>query len=507
MTPGHTYKYSIFVIAILALSLSALSAMSQKKSKVEIIHTDDLIYDDEIDIDLRRLIGNVELKHDSAYMYCDSAYLYRNDNRFVAYGNVLLAQGDTLFLYGDSLKYYGNSSEGRIFSRVKLMDKSMTLTTNHLYFNLDNNISRYYNGGKIVDSLNVLTSNVGVYLSNNHEFTFSENVVLDNVNYDIYSDTLKYNTEKEMSFFYGPTEIVGDSFYIYCENGWYDTFSDISQYGKNTIIKSKENILYTDSLHYDRNTSIGLAYNNITMHDTLQKIILKGNYAFFNQNEDYSQITDSAQFIQYDNVDTLYLHADTLENMNDSTGKYKVIKAWYHVKFYSFDMQGKCDSLVYSTNDSITRLFSEPVLWNNSSQLSAVFIQIHSKNNNADKIEMQHKAFIITEEDSSKFNQISGKKMTGFIKNNELYRINVDGNAQSIYFPKDGDEIIGANKSESSNMIIYFSDGKASRINLINSPKGVMKPIKQTSDKELKLNNFLWLDNLRPKNKLDIFTW
>ena len=507
MTRNYTYKYKLLIFLILILTISEFSAVAQKKSRIEILHSDKLTVDKKIDPELKKLIGHVELKHDSAYMYCDSSYFYSLSNRFIAYGNVLLAQGDTLFLYGDSLKYNGNTSDGRVFSNVRLMDKSMTLTTNHLYFNMKENISRYYNGGKIVDSLNVLTSNIGIYSSDSHEFTFSDNVVLDNTDYDIYSDTLKYNTEKEMAFFYGPTEIIGDSFYIYCENGWYDSFNDISQYGKNTIIKSKESILSTDSLHYERKTSIGFAYNNITLHDTLQKIILKGNYAYFNQQKEYSRITDSAQYIQYDNTDSLFLHADTLLNTNDSTGNYKIIRAWNHVKFYSFDMQGKCDSLVYSSKDSITQLYTEPVLWNNNSQLSASFIQIYSRNNKAEKIDMQSKAFIITEEDSTKFNQISGKNMTGFIKDNELSRIDVNGNAQSIYFPKDGEDIIGANKSEASNMIIYFADGKASKINLINSPKGVMKPLKQTNKDDLSLKNFIWLDNRRPKNKYDIFTW
>ncbi len=63
---------------------------------------------------------------------------------------------------------------------------------------------------------------------------------------------------------------------------------------------------------------------------------------------------------------------------------------------------------------------------------------------------MINDAFIISREDSGKFNQITGRSMTGYIRNNELTRIDVNGNAQTIYYAKDGKTFIGVNKAQSS---------------------------------------------------------
>ena len=498
----------IYSLLLIIISLSTNNAIySQKSKQVEILNSDQLIISKKFGSNIKRLIGNVELRHDSAYLFCDSAYFNTKENSFNAYGNVLMAQGDTLFLYGDSIYYEGNFSQGQVFNNVRLKDNSMTLKTNYLNFNMETNKSFYHGGGEIVDSINVLTSETGTYYSDLHEFYFKEDVILNNPDYTVFSDTLKYNTNTEVSYFLGPTEIISDSLYIYCENGWYDSVREISQYGKNTIIKKDENTIEADSLQYNRRTGIGIANNNITITDTIQKIVLKGNYSYFDQVEDYSFITDSAQFIQFEDNDTLFMHADTLFSSKDSTGKGKIIKAWNHVKIYRYELQGKCDSLSYSSLDSLIRLYGSPVLWNEKNQLTAEFIQIHNDNNKADRIDMNNKAFMISFEDTAKYNQISGKNMTAFIKNNEIFRIDVIGNAQSIYFVKDGEDITGINNSKASNIILHLKDGRIAKINLINSPEGVLNPPDKVKSEDTFIKGFEWLDKFRPKRKEDIFNW
>ena len=440
------------IFLTLLFMILCLSNYAQKPRQVEILNSDQLYFNKNIDEDLRRLVGNVELRHDSSYLYCDSAYFYRNANSFRAFGNVLLSRGDTLFLFGDSIHYNGNTSEGEVYNNVRLKDPGMMLKTDYLKFDLVNNKSIYEGGGQVIDSINNLTSEIGIYFSDTHIVYFKNNVVLTNPDYTVVSDTLMYDTNLEISYFFGPTEINSDSVYIYCENGWYDSNKGISQYGKNTIIRKSENTIFADSIRYNRINGKGIARFNVVISDTIQKIILKGNYSSFDQVSGNSFITDSAVFIQYDGRDSLFMHSDTLFSSTDSSGKGKLVRAWYHVKFFKYELQGKCDSLSFSSTDSLIKLFGSPVLWNEKNQLTAEFIQIHNSGKNADRIDMKNSAFMISMEDSAKYNQIAGKEMTGYIRNNEIYKIIVDGNAQSIYFPKDGDNFIGANKSLSSNM-------------------------------------------------------
>jgi len=481
-----------------------------KVRKIEIVNANSTEFDASLGTDAKRLIGNVIFKHGDAVMYCDSAYYFSDENVMDAYSHIHIIRNDTLHLYGDFLKYIGNEKLAEVRDNVKLVDNETTLTTDYLDFNIRENYGYYTNGGDIVSGQNNLRSEKGYYYANTKTFFFKDSVVINNPDYDIYSDTLRYNTESKIAWFYGPTEIISDENYIYCENGWYDTDKDISQFNKNAWLKSKDQILRGDSLYYERNTGFGQAFNNVQLRDLKQNVILQGNFAEYYEEPESALLTDSAVFMQITDdkeKDTIYVHADTLRSVLDTTGLHKIIKAYYKVKIFEKDLQGKCDSLAYSFADSTIRLYREPVLWSADNQLTAEYIEIQTKNGNVDKIVMENTAFIISKVDSVRFNQIKGKKMTGYFKDNELSRINVDGNGQTIYFARDRNMVVGVNKAESSSLIIYLQDRKIKKINFINKPEATLYPPFALEGNDLVLKDFKWYNMYRPLNKRDIFIW
>ena len=298
---------------VLCLVLNAQTSSAQKTKKIEILNANTFEYDQSLGLDARRLIGDVAFKHEDAIMKCDSAYMYSESNSMDAFGNVHINQGDTINIYGDTLKYNGNSKKAELLGNVRLIDRDMTLTTDHLNYDLKNSTAHYFGGGKIISSANqnTLTSHQGYYYSKNKELFFKDSVVLINPEYEIYSDTLKYHTTTEISYFFGPTIIRGKDNLIYCENGWYDTQKDISQFKKNAYIITKEQKLQGDSLHYDRNKGIGKAFKNIQITDTVRKFIINGNYAIHYEKEDNSIITGNTMLTMILESDSLFLHADT----------------------------------------------------------------------------------------------------------------------------------------------------------------------------------------------------
>jgi hypothetical protein len=184
----------------------------------------------------------------------------------------------------------------------------------------------------------------------------------------------------------------------------------------------------------------------------------------------------------------------------------RLVLAYHKVRFFRDDMQGKCDSLAYWSKDSTIQLFTEPVIWSNGNQMLANYIEMINRSKGLDEVRMKEDAFIISmEEDSVRFNQIKGKNMTGFIRDNKLQKIDVNGNGQSNYYAKNEEGIIGLNKAESSNITIYMNEGKVKKIAFIKSPEGELKPMADIEEGDKLLPGFKWLDELRPKNKEDIF--
>lgn len=215
-------------------------------------------------------------------------------------------------------------------------------------------------------------------------------------------------------------------------------------------------------------------------------------------------VTDSAVFVQYSGFDSLYMHADTITVSMDTTG-HRVFNAFRNVRFFRLDVQGKCDSLHYPTKDSTISMYHDPVLWSFYNQMMGKTINILNVDNHIEEVQMDEKAFIISRYDSIRFNQIKGKRITGFLKNASLHKIFVDGSAESLYFFNDGPFIVGVNKQESPYLTIFMNGNKVEKLLMYPNPSGTFHAPTKFSGQATKLDDFIWLQNLRPLYPMDIF--
>jgi lipopolysaccharide export system protein LptA len=498
-------KKTIMIAFVAVTGLLPGKLLSQTPQQIQ-YDAEDIEFDKRIANGAYRLLRHVVFKHKNTTMYCDSAYFYASENSLEAFSNVYINHADSAHIYGDYLFYDGNIRNAKIKKNVRLNTASTSLKSQSLEYDLQNNIGYYTNHADIVTGENKLKSRIGIYYSRTSDYLFRDSVVVINPKYTIYSDTLRYNTVTHVAYFIGPTHIVSDTSTIYCESGWYNTKTNISFLKKNTRIENPMRVLTSDSIYYERETGFGEAFSNITLVDNEQNIILKGNYARINEKQETAILTDSALLIYITRDDSVYIHADTLRSDPDSTGK-KEFRLYYKVKLFKSNMQGKCDSLFYSSADSIIRLFYSPVLWSGENQLSSEYIEIHIKNKQVHELHMRQLAFIVNQEDSIRFNQVKGKSMICHFENNELSRIDVFGNGQTVYYAKDKEDIIGVNKAESSNLIIFMKDNNVEEIRFINKPQATLYPLELAPPEEVILKDFKWCLKARPVSKEDIFNW
>jgi len=317
-----------------------------------------------------------------------------------------------------------------------------------------------------------------------------------------------YNTVSKITYFYGPSNIKGKEDSIYCENGWYNTHSDIARFRKNGWIYHLEQQLTGDSLYYERKTGYGQAFHHAMLIDTVQKTTLTGNYGELHRIKGFAFMTDSAVVKMIDKKDTLFMHSDTVYSRFDTNRHIKNILCYYKVKFFRRDLQGMCDSMAYHGSDSTMYLYHNPVLWSEKNQLTGDSIKITMLNSQIDTMILYNTAFIISKDDTNKFNQVKGRNMIGYFKNNELYKVKVLGNSETVYFAREEDHsLIGITKVLSSDMLIFVEKNKFKSITYINEPKGGTYPEKEVSPYDLKLKGFLWIEGKRPLKMMDIFKW
>jgi lipopolysaccharide export system protein LptA len=501
--PNRKFKYFFFILLAL---LPIRSVFAQRKTRIRILHADHYHYNARINKDIQQLIGHVKLKQDSTLFFCDSAYLNDKLHNLDAYGQVHINVNDTLNIYGDRLHYNGKTRIGELFGNVKLQDPKAVLTTEHLVYNRITGIAFYDVGGTIVSDSNVLTSQRGDYDTRTKIFYFKKDVVLTNPDQVTHADTLIYNTINKTAYFKGPTLIKGNHSVVKCLDGWYNTATDMVQMRRRPEIESGEQQLSADSIRYNNHTGFGRAFGNICVLDTLHSLLVKGRKAEIWNNSGITYVTDSAVSITYDEQDSMFLHADTLWVYFDRKHNAKKMLSYHSVRFFRSDLQGKCDSLAYAVSDSVIRLYHTPVLWTGKNQLTAdsIFIAIH--HNQLDSLTMFNTAFIISSDSSGNFNQIKGRDMVGYFRNNEIYKVKVDGNAQSVYWVRDEkNRLIGVNKAEASYMIIRVKNNEIKAINYIEQATETMYPAKELPPEERILKGFVWYDKLRPRSKYDIF--
>lgn len=473
----------------------------------------------------QRLIGDVQFEHQGVLMTCDSAHFFQEKNSLEAYGHVHISQGDSINVWGDQLVYDGNTRRADLTKNVRMTDGDMNVVTDAISYDMNAKTASYVTGGKIISKENTLTSQVGIYSTEAKAFSFKKNVVLVNPQYTMTCDTLVYGPVSKVAYFHGPTTIkaTNNSNTIYCENGFYDTNADVCQFQKNAVIVTKEQQLKGDSIWYNRKTGVGKAIRNVEIIDTAQDVTIRGDLAVHYDQQDLSLVTGHALYIQSFDKDSLFLHADTLKSIvvhdstfvNDKKNKklpkdsvektQQVVLAYRNVRFYKPDLQGKCDSLSWTSVDSTMHLFGAPILWSGESQMTAKTVDLQTSHGQIMRMDMDVNAFIASKEDSSRFNQIKGKHVTGYFKDNHLYKIYVEGNGQTLYYAKDQDVMIGVNRADCSRLTIYVQDEEVQSITFYDKPDAILYPPKDLPPKEAILKDFIWREKEQPASVEDLF--
>ena len=514
--------------------------MAQENTKVSLVfleHSETLSFDEQRLPDAQILRGDVCFRHDSVLMYCDSAYFFEKENSLHAFGHVHIVQGDTLEGFGDILYYNGNTKLARLRRHVRLIHQQTTLTTDSLNYDRMRNIAYYFSGGMIVDSLNTLTSNWGQYTPDNHQAIFRGEVKLTNPKFVLTADTLGYNTESYQSDLVGPTTILYEKeTTILSSNGWYNTKTELSQLLDRSQIIHIDGITLTgDTIYYDKANGYGRCLGNIASTDSTNHATLYGQKSEVWEDGGKGYVTDSAMLLDWsDSTAFTYMHADTLWTeevayqtyslrhrdsvMVDSVlvaqapdtlwrdTSYQQLRAFWNVRIYRKDIQAVCDSARYHGKDSILTLFGLPICWNEDNQMSADQMDIYVKNGTVDYMHGVGSGLMIKREGLDEYNQMGGKEILAYVRDGDVYMVDVQGNAETVFYPREDDgSYVGLNRTQSSFVKVYLHERQVDRVLFTTSTTGVMIPLDQAMPEETKLNGFFWAEAERPRQAKDIF--
>ena len=498
-------------IAILALCLlSLIDCLGQRKVKLKSAETLRGSMQDGVRNDW--VIGGVVFEQNQTTIFCDSAIFDRVKNSVEAYGRVKIVEGDSVTVTASRLTYDGNKRIAYLRKNVVFVKlQTATLYTDFLDFDRLNNIAKYFNKGRLVDSTNTLTSVKGYYNLNTNIASFKTEVVGVNKENTLRSDTLQYNSHNKIIYFRAHTQIEdkqgGMGFY---EHGYYDTRGKIS----NLIEGNFETAAYKLSgtkLFLDDVKKFYWAKGNVAMTSKEENMTIYGDDGYYDKMELISKVYGHAFAARVsDDQDTIFISADTLVSIDSKDPQEKRLLAYRNVRIFKNDLQGRADSLVYQAIDSTIYFYGNPVLWTEGNQMTADSIRILLVKKKINKIDMVSTAFVASTDTLQNFNQIKGRNMTAYFDDKSIHHVLVEGNGESLYFAlqqieektNDSTKMIsivsGMNKIICSNMRINFKAGKMNNISFYVKPDASFIPPHELREEETRLKGFSWRGDHRP---------
>ncbi len=516
------YPLSFVLLFAGAMSIDAKKKRSTRKrpartakapdKRVYLVHADVLHFDQYRNPDATILNGKVHFTHAGARLYCDSAYFYEASNSFEAFGHVKMYQGDTLSLISDYAYYDGNEQIARARYNVILKNRKTTLYTDSLDFDRLYDNAYFFEGGKMVDGNTTLTSDWGEYNTKSKMSVFNYDVKMKSPKFFLTTDTLYYDNAISMAHIVGPSDITSGDSHIYSEQGFYDTKNEQARLMNRSVLNNKGKTMIGDSVWYDSKQGVSRAFRDVVYVDSVNKNKLTGNYCEYYENTGYALCTDSAVAIDFSQGDSLYMHADTFKVVTfniDTDSIYRKIHAYHKVRAYRTDVQAVCDSLVYNSLDSCMTMYRDPIVWNVNQQLLGDEIQVFMKDSVIDRAHVINNAFSIQQlkSDTAQYNQVSSKEMFAYFVKGQIHETQAKDNVLIGYFFEEGDSVpIIYNYQETTELRMYMKDRK---LQSVWTPKtsGTMYPINQIPSDRKRLRGFAWYNEVRPKDRYDIFVW
>jgi lipopolysaccharide export system protein LptA len=533
----------VIVLAVLVLAcLLSRQALAQGvvpfKSKdkdtirtVFVWHSDTLREVKKDSVSIQSLFGHVKLQQGKTLFYCDSVAINQTGNIIEAFRNVHINDSDTTDIYSQYMKYYVDKKQITFQKDVTLSDGKGVLTTAELQYDLNQRIGNYYNGGRVVNGPTVITSRDGTYFAQSKDVYFKRDVVLKDPAYDLKADSLLYNTETQLATFIAKTFIRDSSGRtISTTEGFYDLKGHKATFAKRPVMTDGSQSIVGDSVRFDDSTGNSIATGHAVFQDTSQGLTVLAELMVGDKKKGTVLATQHPVLIlkQESESDSIYIAADTFYSgripdslmvkkdslgnpIPDSAGKQtdtsaRFIQGFHHVRVYSDSLQALADSLYYSGADSIFRLFTNPVAWASGRQVTGDTMYLYTKNKKPDRLYVFENGLVTAKSGDNMFDQIKGNTLNGYFKDGVIDYMRAKGSAESIYYIKDDSmALVGVNKVSRADIIdMIFVDKALNKVVLRNDANGTMYPIRKVNLDDMRLRNFKWLDDKRPKSKYEL---
>ena len=433
----------------------------------------------EVDLDLAHFKDSVEVIGQDFYMRMDSMAYQTKDKIAYFLGPTLLQQQDK--------RIYCESG----------------------YYNVQEQVAEFSDHAQYEEGDRRAEADIIRYEKANYKVILDGEARIKEEGREAKGDHIEYLEDKEWFTIDGHGYYTDSSRTVAGETIFYDVKQDsFALPGRSTVASGSQHFT-ADRMRYSKAQGNGVAAGDVIWIDTTQQYVIESDSLSYGDKPARIEaigLTRRPLLIAIVDGDSLFIKADSLRFTQVSeTDTSKIMRAFHRVKMYKSDMQAVCDSLVYRESDSVFILYRQPILWADTSQFTADTIEMRLRNKKLDLIYLKQNAFIVNTTDEVFFNQIKGRTIQAHLTDNELDRMDIVGNAETIYYVQDDDKAyIGVNKAVCSRIRVFFGNNAVDRIRMYQDPSGQMTPMDLFDHEANQLEGFIWNEDKRPKNKSEL---
>lgn len=494
--------------------------------KIKLVHADSTNVNADLYEGNPFFEGHVKMLHEGSAFKSDLVILYQKENFARAIGNVDITNPDGTHLTAEAAEYDGNTQRAIAMGNVVLTDPEQTIKTDTLYYDKAKGTAYFKDGGVIIvhRDNSIINTQEATYFVDEQRIVFNDNYRISSPDYITDGKNVNYLRGKGIAYFQGPTTVTNKKNpgnFVYTEKGRYNMNTKEVFLKKNSYIHYNDKLLSGDDMYFNQKTGFGTATGNVKLDDPNEKRLILGGYGEIYEKQDSAVITQKPYAIKIFEKDSLYIGAEKIiayQKMDSVSGKKKsFLRAFHQARMYKTNAQGRADSIAYNETDGVMHFLGKPIFWSGVKQITGDTIRAYTTPDfeRMDSIYVTGNAFAISKADSlnrrDEFNQVKGREMMAYFKDNKLSEAHVVGNAVSILYIDNQDaktkkkERIGINFSTCGEIIVEFTKQKVNSISCNIGALSDTYPMSMVSKEKRFFENFNWNTKDRLRRWQDIF--
>src|SRR5699024_9223858 len=378
--PSRTSVIAVLLFGIGFLSLSLIAQAQQKR--INILNASRIVGGTYQGQQVRRILGDVHIRHKTLEMYSDSAYQFINQSKIRAFGNIELDTG-TEKIWTDTLTYFTDEDFSKLRGRVIIATDSTTLFGHSVDYSFETKEAHFLDRIRYEDLQGTLKADSGYYFRRTDSVRFHGKVQL--------ADSLQY--------------LEGDSLFGNRHKEYYQLHGRIFGDDRKNDSKLMGDYLETDSTG---------------------RRLLKGNAWLKNFESDTS---DTAR------VDTTHILARKIisQEQRGPADTTAIVHAYKNVRIWSPDFSAIADTTQYTDSTQTFELWSNSISLHKQVQLTGPYIRAILNEGNIDSLISHPNPFSVQQDTTiNRLNQITGDTLHADFADGNLREIHVFKNAKLL---------------------------------------------------------------------------